>query len=585
MTTVSRRPRRLNLTPTEPSRSVATNASIVAAAFVASRVLGMLREILIARQFGTSGDYDAYVAAFRIPDLLFLVVMSGAFGSAFIPVFAGFLSREDYDHAWRLASAVLTYTVVILLIVGQLVFFFAGPLMQSIVAPGLSGDEATLAVNLTRLLLLSPLLLGLGAAAQGMLQAHDAFTLPAIAPVLYNIGIIFGALALAPALGVYGLAIGVLLGAAGHAGIQFIGLIRRGMQFRPTLSPHVHGLAEVATLMAPRLVGQAAFQVNFIVMTNFASRLGESRVSAINYAYQLFMLPHGVLALSISTVIFPMMARQFELNQLDALKRTLRRALGPLIFLTLPAAVGLFAFRISIVQVLFQFGSFSSDSTQLVGQALAYFSLGLVAFAVVEAITRAFYAMHDTRTPVIAALVTIAANIGLSWFLAPRLGHGGLALSIAVTTTIEMAILLVVLYDRIGGLGRELLESVLRSAAATTIMGVVALRFAEPLARATDPTDGRSIQAMAAFVYVLGTMALTYFVAAYYLRAPELTEIIEKFSARLGRRTGGGGEPPGADNPPRPSGPPTPPPAAWQPPQPGPETRPQPRPPRRPRRR
>lgn len=530
-----RRPRRITLQKARPSRSVAANATIVAAAFVVSRVLGLLREILIARQFGTSGDYDAYVAAFRIPDLLFLVVMSGAFGSAFIPVFAGFLSRGEQDRAWRLASAVLTYTVLTLLVVGQLVFLFAGPLMRDIVAPGLAPPQQDLAVNITRLLLLSPLLLGLGAAAQGMLQAQDAFTLPAVAPILYNLGIIAGALLLAPTMGVYGLAVGVIVGAAGHAGVQFVGLIRRGMHFSPTLSRRVQGLGEVARLMAPRLVGQAAFQINFIVMTNFASRLGESKVSAINYAYQVFMLPHGVLALSLSTVIFPMMARQYELNQLDDLKVTLRGALGPLIFLTFPASVGLFAFRTSIVQVLFQFGSFSDESTRLVAQALAYFSVGLVAFAVVEAVTRAFYAMHDTRTPVTVAIVTVIANIALSAYLAPRLGHGGLALSIALTTVVEMAILLTVLYRRIGGLGRGLLESTIKAAAATAIMAVVALRFAGPLAQVTDPSDGRSIAGMVMFVVTLGATGITYLVSAYYLRAPELFETLDRVRSRLRR--------------------------------------------------
>lgn len=533
MTTVSRRPRRLPVTPPFATRSMAANASIVAAAFVVSRVLGMLREILIARQFGTSGSYDAYVAAFKIPDLLFLVVMSGAFGSAFIPIFGGYLSRQDAERAWRLASAILTYTVITLVVAGQLVFLFAGPMMRDIVAPGLPPSEQVLATNLTRLLLLSPLLLGLGAAGQGMLQAHDAFTLPAVAPILYNLGIIVGAVALAPRMGVYGLAVGVLAGAAGHAGVQFIGLVRKGMRFRPTVSWQVDGLGEVARLMAPRLIGQAAFQVNIIVMTNFASRLGQSRVSAMNYAYQLFMLPHGILALSLSTVIFPMMARQFELHQIDDLKRTLRRALGPLLFLTFPAGVGLFAFRFSIIQMLFQVGSFSSTSTDLVASALEYFSVGLVSFAVVEAVTRAFYAMHDTRTPVIAATITVATNVLLSIFLAPRMGHAGLALSISITTTIEMLILLLVLHRRLGGLGSQLLASVVRTMAATVVMATVALRFAGPLAQVTDPIHGRSIASIVAFVFTIGAVGTTYLVAAYYLRSPELFEALGRARARL----------------------------------------------------
>ncbi|MBX6341958.1 MAG: polysaccharide biosynthesis C-terminal domain-containing protein, partial [Thermomicrobiaceae bacterium] len=323
-------------------------------------------------------------------------------------------------------------------------------------------------------------------------------------------------------------------GGAPHAGVQFGGLARRGMRYRPTLDRRTEGLGQVARLMGPRLVGQAAFQVNFIVMTNFASRLAADRISALNYAYQLFMLPHGVLALSLSTVIFPLMARQFELRQIDDLKRTLGRALGPLLFLTFPSAVGLLAFRTSIVQVLFQFGSFSAASTRLVAGALGYFAVGLVAFAVVEAVTRAFYAMHDTRTPVIASVVTIVANIGLSALLAPRLGHGGLALSISVTTTIEMLILLAVLVRRIGWLGSDLLASLARTIAATAAMGLAAFWLAEPLRRATDPSHGRSVLTVAAFVYTLGTVGATYLVAAYYLRSPELHELLARVRSRLG---------------------------------------------------
>jgi len=235
---------------------MASNALIVAAAFAVSRVLGMVREVIIAAQFGTGDTYDAYVAAFRLPDLLFVLVMSGAFGSAFIPVFGGFLARGDEDAAWRLASTLLTYTVVILLLVSQLVFVFAGDIIGRLVAPDLPLESRELAVNLTRLLLLSPLLLGLGAAGKGMLEAHDAFTLPAIAPILYNLGIIAGATMLTPFLGIYGPAYGVVAGAAGHVAIQYWALLRHGLRFRPSLSRQTAGLGAVARLMGPRVTGR-----------------------------------------------------------------------------------------------------------------------------------------------------------------------------------------------------------------------------------------------------------------------------------------------------------------------------------------
>lgn len=530
-----RRPRRISPTAAISQRSVAANATIVAGAYVVSRFLGLLREVLIARQFGTSANYDAYVAAFKIPDLLFLVVMSGAFGSAFIPVFGGLLGRGEREKAWRLASSVLTFTIVVLVGGSLLVFLFAGPLMSEVVAPKMAPPQQHLATNLTRLLLLSPLLLGLGAAGKGMLEAQDAFTIPAIAPILYNCGIIFGAVFLAPSIGVYGLAVGVIAGASGHAAVQLVALARRGLRFNPSLSRQVDGLREVGRLMLPRLVGQAAFQVNFIVMTNFASRLGEGRVSAINYANQLFMLPHGILALSISTVIFPAMARQFEIGQTREMRHTLTSALLPLLFLTIPASIGLFMFRISIVQVLLQFGSFSSSSTELVARALQFFAVGLIAFAVVEAVTRAFYAMHDTRTPVIASITTIGANILLSWILSPRLGVGGLALSISITTTLEMLILLAVFVRRTGNFETQLFVQLAKMFVAGAVLVVTSRLLAPSLARATEPVHGHSLVMYVAFAFTLGSVAASYAAAAYYLRIGAFEQLLRQLRTRLAR--------------------------------------------------
>jgi len=516
----------------DTTRGVAGNAAIVAAAFVLSRVLGLVREMLIAARFGTGPDYDAYVAAFRIPDLLFLVVMSGAFGSAFIPVFGGLLARGDRARAWRLANTVLTLALVVLAAASLLTVLLAGWLIRALVAPGLAPPQQELATDLTRLLLLSPLLLGLGAAGKGMLEAQHAFAVAAFAPVLYNLGIILGALFLAPAYGPFGLAIGVIGGAIGHAGIQFLDLLRRGWRFVPALDLRTEGLDQVGRLMAPRILGQAAFQINMIVLTNFASRLGERHVSALNYAFQLFMLPHGVLALSLSTVIFPLMARQFAVGDLPGVRRTLQQALSPLLFLTIPATLGLLLFRTSIVQVLFQFGAFSATSTELVAAALGYFAPGLVAFAVVEAVTRAFYAMHDTLTPVLAAVVTIAANIALSWLLMPSLGHRGLALSLSLTTTLEMAILLLVLRRRLGGFGTGLLGSLARVLAAGALMAAAGWWLAGPLAIATDPATGRSVSQVLAFAYTLAAVAACYFVAAYFLSVPELQTLFRRIASK-----------------------------------------------------
>jgi len=515
--------------------SVARNALIVGSAFVASRLLGVVREIVIAARFGTSGDYDAYVAAFRIPDLLFLIVMSGAFGSAFIPVFGGMFGRGDRDGAWRLAGVIITATLVVLAVASLVVLVLAGPLMRWIIAPGLTPEESQLATDLTRLLLLSPLLLGLGIAFKGILEAQERFALAAYAPVFYNLGIIFGAVVLVPAFGIYGLAFGVIAGALLHAGTQFIGLLRGGMRLLLSLNFATPGVHEVARLMGPRILGQAAFQINFIVMTNFASRIGDNSVSALNYGYQIFTLPYGVLALSLSTVIFPLMARQFADGQLGEMKRTLSRALAPLIFLSVPASVGLFCFRTSIVQVLFQVGSFDARSTELVAEGLAYFALGLLGFSVTEAVTRAFYAMHDTKTPVTIAVSAVALNIALSALLAWRIGFAGLALALALSATFEMVALAIVLRGRVGGLGGELWASVGRTLVAALLFMPLALWMGGQLADATDPAGGRSLELYLIFAYGLGVAGLAYLVAAYLAGAPELPAVANRLPIVGGR--------------------------------------------------
>ncbi|MDQ4100457.1 MAG: murein biosynthesis integral membrane protein MurJ, partial [Chloroflexota bacterium] len=443
------------------------------------------------------------------------------------------LARGDTDRAWRLASSLLTYALIVLAAAGLLIALFAGSLISRLIAPELPPETQQLAVNLTRLLLLSPLLLGLGAAGKGMLEAQDDFTLPAIAPILYNLGIIAGAVVLAPLFGIYGLAIGVILGAAGHAGIQFARLVRGGFQFRPTLSRQVEGLGEVARLMGPRIAGQTAAQANLIVMTNFASRLGEGRISALNYAQHLALLPHGLLAMSLSTVIFPLMARQYELGQLEDLKRTLRRALGPLIFLTLPAVVSLIAFRTSIVQVVFQYGSFSPESTALVAEAVGFFALGLLARSVTEALSRAFYAMHDTRTPLLAGLLAIGVNIGLSWLLAPQLGHGGLALSISITAILRMVALMAVLDRRTGGFGSVLTPSLPRMLLATAAMALAAVAIADLVEHATDPAGGRTLWTYGALALALAATGAVYVAVARALGIPELTQLFNMVRRRI----------------------------------------------------
>ncbi|MDQ3443977.1 MAG: murein biosynthesis integral membrane protein MurJ, partial [Chloroflexota bacterium] len=512
--------------------TLATSALIVAAAFVLSRVLGLGREIILARQFGTGPEMDAYVSAFRIPDLLFLVVMAGAFGAAFIPVFGQYLEVDDQDRAWRLASSVLTWAGVSVVVLSGLCFLLARPLMF-VVAPGFDQQTEDMAVQLMRILLLSPVFLGLGIAAKGILEAHNQFTFPAIAPLVYNVAIIIGAVFFVPEYGIYAVGWAVIFGALGHFLIQTPGLIRAGMRFRPSLDRNVDGLGEVARLFGPRVVGLAVFQVNFIAVTAFASTTGDESVSAINYAWQLLMLPHGVLALSISTVAFPTLAALYSRGDKEQFATTLDRTLRPLLFLSIPSGIGLLLLRKPIVQVIFESGNFDAASTRLVIAPLAAFAAGLLGYALTEILTRVFYALRDTMTPVITGVLTVLLNLLLCVLFMESLGYTGLALALSVTTGAEAVILLLFLRVRIGhvvgaGFGKWLFKVTGASIAMTAVIVLTAPWLESALER-----DGSHLPAFALFAYAMGVYAFAFMASAWMFRIPELQQVVSKVGNRL----------------------------------------------------
>ena len=513
--------------------SLAKSAGIVAGSFVISRILGLVREIVLARQFGTSEAFSAYVSAFRIPDLLFLVVMAGAFGSAFIPVFSGFLGDGEDEAAWKLASVVLNISGVLVILLAAVTWVFAPELVRYIVAPDASSTAQQITVDCMRILLLSPVFLGFGIAVKGILEGQDLFTLPAFAPIIYNAATILGAVVLGPRVGVYGVAIGVVAGAIGFLLLQIPGLMRSGMRYSISFDPRTPGVTEVGRLLAPRLIGQAAFQLNFIAVTNLAWRTGGQSVSALNYAWQLLMLPHGVLALSVSTVILPTLSRLWQGGDTAAFRATLGNALRPLLFLSLPAAVVLFAFRLPIVQTLFQTGAFSAESTSLVAAPLTFLAAGLVSYALVEALTRAFYAMHDTRTPVIAGIGIVALNIVIGVALLDRIGYLALALALSLSTTVEAVVLIVVLGRRIGNVTVKTRDWLLRVIASSVVMALVAAVLADPLTEATMPGNGPRLQQIVVFLVVLGVVAVVYLGCAWMLRIPELTDILDHLARRI----------------------------------------------------
>ncbi|MFN8456342.1 MAG: lipid II flippase MurJ, partial [Anaerolineae bacterium] len=285
--------------PTSTAR-IARAATLVMALFLVSRGLGLLREVVIARQFGVSAEMDAYLAAFRLPDFLFYVVAGGALGSAFIPVFTGYLTHRDLPGAWRLASAVINSVMLLLTGLGGLAALFAPWIVQSFFGSFTPAQQA-LTSELMRWMLISTVIFGVSGVVMGILNAHQHFFLPALAPVIYNLAIILGAWLLGPVWGVRGLAFGVVLGAAGHLLVQLPGLVRQKMAYRPVLAWTDPSLQEVALLMGPRVLGLAAVQLNFVVNAVLASGLPAGSLTALNYGWIIMLLPQGIIAQSVAT--------------------------------------------------------------------------------------------------------------------------------------------------------------------------------------------------------------------------------------------------------------------------------------------
>ena len=443
-------------------------ALIVMIFFVLSRVTGLAREVVIGAHFGTSPELDAYLAAFRLPDLLFQLVAGGALGSAFIPTFAARWAQGATDAAWLLFSRVLTLMTVLLVLIAAVVMASAGLLVQWVIAPGFSPEQQALTAQLMRWMLLSTVVFGASGLIMGALNATQHFLLPAAAPVFYNLAIILGAWLLTPYFGILGLVMGVVAGAVAHLLIQLPGLRQAKVRFTPALALQDDGVREVMRLMGPRVLGLFFVQMHFLVNTILASGLSSGSLSALNYAWLLMLLPQGVFAQSIATAIFPTFAAQAATGQVVALRQTFSQLLRTILFLTIPAAIALYLLRIPLVTLLFQRREFTTESTALVEYALQFYAIGLVAHAVVEITVRAFYAMHNTWTPVVVGIGAMLLNIGLSFWWVQPLGHGGLALANSTATTLEMLCLLWLLRRHLGewaygqlagGIGRQLVAS------------------------------------------------------------------------------------------------------------------------------
>lgn len=461
----------------EPHRTATRAAALLMVTITISRVLGFIRETAIANIFGTSYITDAFYAAFTIPDLMYYLLIGGALSSGFIPVFTSYLAKDKEKEGWEVASIFISVVLCLLVIITILGIIFA-PYLVPLVAYKFTGETLTLTIKLTRIMFSAVMMTAIAGMESGILNSYQEFTASAFGPIVYNIGIIAGAIMLGKRFGVYGLAAGVLAGAAGNVLTQFFSTSKHAFGFfKFNLDIHNEGFKQIIALVIPALIGLSISQINLVVNQNIASGLNEGSITALRYANRLFQLPLGIFAMAISTAFFPSMTRQASIADYKGFKSTLSLGLRSILFITIPSGVGLIVLSEPIVRLLFKSGNFTDSDVIATAYALVFYSLGLFAHSAIQVITRGFYSVKDTRTPVAIGAISVAVNVILNLVFVrySNLALGGIAFSFSLSGILNMILLLYILNRRLGGIDTgKILMTFVKSTFASIVMGISA---------------------------------------------------------------------------------------------------------------
>ncbi len=504
-------------------------------AFLFSQIVGLIRGILVARAFGASSELDAFLAANQVSETLFNLIAGGALGSAFIPTFTGLLARDERNSAWKLASSIANLVTLTVSLLAILAFFLAPQLVRYALAPGLAENAEifALTISLLRIQLVSAVLFGVGGLISGILNAHQIFLIPALTPAMYQLGIIFGTLVLAPTMGIRGLAWGVVIGAAAYLLVQVPTLIKHKGIYIPSLGLDNPNVRKVIFLMGPRLLGVAIVQLNFWVNIWLGSQMDEGSVVGLRYGFSLMLMAQIAIAQSVAIAAMPTFSAQHALGQVDEMRASLAASLRGVILLALPASVGLMILREPLISALYQRGKFDGEDVRLVSWALLWYAAGLVGHSIMEILTRAFYARHDTKTPVIIGSIAMGLNIVFSflfswWF--EQIGWlplGGLALANSFATALEAAALFIFMRKRLNGIeGKHITRGFVRCAGAALGMAIGLWFWIQAAA------------GMNRWVVALGGVALgglLYVAGVVIFRVPEVQMMIGALTRRLRR--------------------------------------------------
>lgn len=519
--------------------SVSGAAVIVVGATLLSRVLGLIRDVVIAHQLGATADSDIYNGAFKVCDLLMYLVAGGALSSTFIPVFKEYLHQKKERQAWQAFSVVATVTAIVAVLFVLLAEVFT-PMFVHLVNHGYTASQVARAVPLVRIILPAQIFFMLGGLLMGTLNARGQFLIPALGPSVYNLGIMFGAAVLYPmGLGLPGLMWGGLLGAfLGNFALQIVPVARLGMRYRPSLAVLHPGAVKVWKMMLPILLGVSLPNVDQLITGNFASELSTGSQASIGFATRMMLIPIGIFAQAMGIAILPTMASQAAANQRRAFRATLNKGLRTILFLTVPSSALLFLLAQPVVVFLLQSGRFTPEATLMTASALRFYSIGIFAWSVQAILTRGFYALQDSRTPVVSGTIMTVLFIAMSWLVvnASSWGVSGLALVTTIAATLHMLVLLVVLRHRLKGLqDLLLLTSVIKTSLATAALCLVVIMLRSALEHLL-PGGGGTPKLHAAVVLAIagGGGLVAFAAAARALRMDELQSVMGLVRRRRG---------------------------------------------------
>jgi putative peptidoglycan lipid II flippase len=458
----------------QPSSSVASAALVISIAGVLSRLLGLVRDRILASQFGAGDALDVYYAAFRVPDLIYNLLILGALSAAFIPVFTGLIAREERKEAWKLADNLLTTALLVLVVFSSILAIFT-PWLMKLITPGFSGEKLSHVITLTRIMFLSPVFLGISGIFGGILNSFKRFLIYSLAPILYNLGIIIGVLFFVPFFGIAGLAWGVVLGAAMHMLIQYPAVRLSGFRFKPVFDFRNYHLRKVLKLMIPRTMGLAVTQVNLLVVTIIASTLAAGSLSIFNFANNLQSFSLGIFAIPFALAVFPTLSHFAAKEEMGNFITSFSQTFRQILFFVIPASVLILVLRAQIVRVVLGSGNFDWEDTILTFQALGIFAISLFAQSLIPLLARSFYALHNTKIPFYTGLVSEFVNLVSALVLSHFFGILGLVWAFSLSSAVNMFLLFLILRIKLKDLDdRRIIVTTFQISVSALLAGVAA---------------------------------------------------------------------------------------------------------------